>query len=179
MAEESHKNDWKFGEIVTLPREKKALKKSGSTTYEQLIESRYVCIREATGNQRGILAKILGEYKSERIMMVGGHPFSKDDHETLFYGFNYFSYPFPSKKDVIEALDIISKDQTLIHQFKKLSVRLNTQGKFWVSETSSHLLIKKKPLCYDAASCELCPASEDDAPYRLTLVYFQNGELYW
>jgi len=179
MVKDPHKNDWKFGEIVTLPREKKTLKKSGSNTYEQLIESRYVCIREATEEQRGILAKVLGEYKPERIMMVNRQPFSKDGHENLFYGVNYFSYPFPAKKDVIEALDIIRNDQSLIQQFKKLSVHLNLQAKFWVSETASRLLVMKKPLCYDASSDELCTASNDDAPYRLTLAFFHNGELYW
>ena len=41
--------------------------------------SRYICIREATAGQRGILLKVLGKTTRENIIMRGGKPFCKDD----------------------------------------------------------------------------------------------------
>ena len=47
--------DWKTGDIVTLQRIDKMLKKNRTTAYKELVSSRYVCIREASNDQRGIL----------------------------------------------------------------------------------------------------------------------------
>ena len=57
----SNDNNWRVGEIVTLPRAAKVIKKSGVTAYARFISSRYVCIREATEKQHGILVKVLGK----------------------------------------------------------------------------------------------------------------------
>ena len=106
---ESNKNNWTLGEIATLPRQEKPLKQSGSTTYVHYITSRYVCIREATDSQRGILVKVLGKFYSDQVGIVNGEPFSKDDRDELFVGHRYYSFPFPSAKDVKEVLDIIDE----------------------------------------------------------------------
>ena len=176
---ESTVNSWHLGEIVTLPRKEKLLKKSGSMVYERLIGSRYVCVREASEGQRGILVKVLGKIPSDYIMTVGGQPFSKDDHEDLFTGMRYFSYPFPAVKDVQEVLEILRSNHSLIQIFEGASMHINPKSKFWVNETESHLIIKKKPLCYDARSEQVGTPSNDDAPYRLTMVYFSKGDLSW
>lgn len=92
----SNENTWRLGETVTLPRTEKKIKNNGSVSYEQLIGSRYICVREEAEGRRGILVKVLGKYTPEHVITVGGHPFSKDDREELFMGIRYFSYPFPS-----------------------------------------------------------------------------------
>ena len=104
---ETTENNWILGELVNLPHQEKLLKKSGSTSYSRFIGSRYICIREATGGQRGILMKVLGKTDGDRIIMVNGQPFCKDDREELFAGKRYFSYPFPRDNEVMEALDIL------------------------------------------------------------------------
>ena len=175
----STENSWSVGEIVTLPRTEKLLKKSGPMVYERMIGSRYICVREATDGQHGILVKVLGKLPLSHITMVGGHPFGKDDHEDLFTGRRYFSYPFPLTKDVKEVLDIIRNNQSLIQVFEGASMHINPQSKFWVNETESHLLVMKKPQCYDASSDQTGTPSQDDAPYRLTMVYFYKGNLNW
>lgn len=175
----STENNWHFGEIVTLPRTEKLLKTSGSTIYKELVGSRYICVREATETQRGILAKVLGKYPPENILTVGGQPFSKDDREDLFEGMRYFSYPFPAVKDVQEVLDILRSDPKLVQIFEGASMHINPQSKYWVNETESRLLVMKKPQCYNARSEQICKPSKDDAPYRLTMVYFFKGNLNW
>ena len=174
---ESTEYSWRLGEIVTLPRTVRLLKKSGSTVYERLIGSRYVCVREATEGQRGILVKVLGKFPPEHIMTVGGQPFSKDDREELFVGMRYFSYPFPAVKDVREVLEILRSNPSLIQIFEGVSMHVNPKSKFWVRETESHLLVMKKPQCYDAYSEQIGSPSKDDAPYRLTMAYFYKGNL--
>lgn len=172
-------NSWHLGEIATLPRTEKLLKKSGSTVYERLIGSRYVCVREETEGHRGILVKVLGKFPPEHIMTVGGQPFSKDDREELFAGMRYFSYPFPAAKDVQEVLEILRSNSSLIQIFEGASMHINPKSKFWVNEAESHLLIMKRPQCYDAYSEQIGTPSVDDLPYRLTMAYFYKGKLSW
>ena len=113
------------------------------------------------------------------LITVGGQPFSKDDREELFAGMHYFSYPFPAAKDVQEVIDILRSNPSLIQIFEDASMHINPKSKFWVSETESRLLIMKKPQCYDAFSKQIASPSKDDAPYRLTMVYFYKGKLSW
>lgn len=176
---ESTVNSWHLGEIVSLPRTEKLLKKSGETRYEQIIGSRYICVREAIEGEPGILAKVLGKIPMDIIMMVGGQPFTKDDRMDLFEGMRYYSYPFPAVKEVQEVLDILRSNPDLVQIFENASMHINPQSRFWVKETESRLLVMKKPQCYDAHSEQIGTPSKDDAPYRLTLVYFYKGELIW
>ena len=175
----STENNWHLGEIVNLPRKEKVLKDSGSTVYQQFICSRYICVREATESQRGILAKVLGKFPPENVITVGGQPFSKDDRDELFEGMCYFSYPFPSKKDVQEVLEILRSNPSLIQTFEDAKMHINPKSRYWVNETESRLLVMKKPQCYNAHTEQICTPSKDDAPYRLTMVYFNKGSLDW
>lgn len=176
---ESTENCWRLGEIMTLPRKEKLLKKSGSTVYKWLIGSRYVCVREASEGQRGILVKVLGKFPSEHIMTVGGQPFSKDDREELFAGMRYFSYPFPAVRDVQEVLEILRINPSLVKMFEGASMHINLKSKFWVNEMESRLFVMKKPLCYDSYSEQVGAPLKDDVAYRLTMVYFYKGNLSW
>ena len=80
---ETTENNWTLGELVNLPRQEKLLKTSGPKSYSHFICSRYICIREATEGQRGILMKVLGKAYDDHIIMVNGEPFSKDECEEL------------------------------------------------------------------------------------------------
>ena len=69
---ESDKNNWTLGEIATLPKQERSLKQNGPTAYVQYITSRYICIREATDGQRGILVKVLGKAYRDQVGIVNG-----------------------------------------------------------------------------------------------------------
>ena len=113
-----NENNWKVGELVNLPRTEKLLKKSGTTQYERLTGSHYLCIREANDKQRGILVKVLGRCQPEYVTVVDGRPFTKDDREEAFGGLRYFSYPYPSVKDVKTVVDILDNNPTLLKYFE-------------------------------------------------------------
>lgn len=162
----------RIGETVTLPIEKKLIKKSGVATYELRTGGRYICIREATASQRGILLKVLGKYPSEAILMKDGAPFCKDECIELFYGLCYQSYPFPSLSELKEVLDIVQSNPSLMQYFEQLSMRFNPNATFWVKEAASRLLVLKKPQYYDAHNDQLCPATGGGTHYRLTISYF-------
>ena len=68
---ESDKKNWKLGEVVLLPRKTTQINKK----YEYLMASRYICIREATEGQRGILLRVLDKIARKNIIMRGGKPF--------------------------------------------------------------------------------------------------------
>ena len=157
--------------MVTLPRTTEIIKK-GVTSYGHLHMSRYVCVREATEGQRGILVKVLGKFSREHIKIVDGKPFCLDDHDDLFESSNYLSFPFPSTAELQEVLDIINDNPDLLQSFKEASMHINLQSKFWVNETEKHLLIMKKPLCFDAKTGLTAIPAYNDSPYRLTLFYF-------
>jgi hypothetical protein len=176
---ESNKNYWTLGEIATLPKQERPLKQSGSTTYVQYITSRYVCIREATDRQRGILVKVLGKAYSDQVGIVNGEPFSKDDHDELFVGHRYYSFPFPQAKDVKEVLDIIEDNQDLLQKFQAASMHINPNSTFWVSDTVRNMFFLKKPQILSGHDGQLCPPSDDDNHYRLSIVYFFKGSLIW
>ena len=171
--------NWQLGELVTLARSTRVLKKTWLALYEQLIGSRYICIREASEKQSGILVKVLGRMPSEYIKVVDGLPFCKDEREELFEGNGYTSYSFPTAEEVKEVLDILRSNADLLPVFEKASMHVNPRAKFWVRETTSHLLVAKKPLCYDVGSGSLSKVSDEEAPYRLTLVYFDKDQLNW
>jgi hypothetical protein len=174
-----NKNNWTLGEIANLPREEKLLKKSGSTYYSRYIASRYICIREATEGQRGILMKVLGKSDGDRIIMVNGEPFSKDDRDELFAGVRYFSYSFPRVTDVLEALDIIRGNHDLLRKFEEASMHVNPDSTFWVSDTVRNMLLRKKPQFLGGRDGQLYPARDDGEHYRVTFVYFYKGSLNW
>jgi hypothetical protein len=113
---ETNENNWTLGEIVNLPRQEKVLK-SGSTSYVHYIASRYICIREATEGQRGILVKVMGKFFGGQVEIVNGKPFFKDDRMEAFDGYRFYSYPFPSAREVQEVLEILKRNQALVNKF--------------------------------------------------------------
>ena len=176
---ETTENNWTLGELVNLPREEKLLKKSSSKSYSRYIGSRYICIREATEGQHGILMKVLGKTQDDRIIMVNGEPFSKDEREELFTGVHYFSYSFPRANEVMEALDIIRNNQDLLQKFEAASMHFNPNSTVWVSDTTRNMLLRKKPQFLRGRDGQLYPAYDDGEHYRVTFAYFHNGILNW
>ena len=172
-------SNWKTGDIVTLQRIDKMLKKNSTTAYKELVSSRYVCVHEASKGERGILVKVLGKIPARYLNIVDGKPFVKDDTEELFYDTNYYSFPFPKANEVEEVLSIIRNNPELKKQFESISMHINTEATFWVRETTRNLLFTKQLQYFDAKSCHTCKAIENKARYRLSIVYYYNSELVW
>ena len=170
----SNTSKWNLGEIVYPPRTTKLLKSSSTDLYERLIDLSYICIREATEGQYGILLKVLGKVKANYIMFVNGQPFCKDDAVELFDGMSYFSYSFPTVAELKEVLDIFRSNPSLLNHFEAASMHLNPKSLFWVNEIVNDLLFIKKPQCYNASTESLSTASDHMAPYRITMVYFNT-----
>ena len=176
---ETTESNWTLGEVTTLPRKERLLKKSSRKSYSRYIGSRYVCIREATNEQRGILMKVLGKANSDKIMMVGSEPFCKDDREELFFGVHYLSYTFPKANEVTEALNIIRANQNLKQQFEEVSMHINPDSTFWVSDTTRNMLLVRKPQYLDGRNGQLYTARDNGEHYRVTFVYFYKDNLNW
>ncbi len=171
---------WKVGEIVTLPRKTTRVNKSGLKVYEHIINSRYICIRESTDRERGVLVKVLGKIPREDIMMAGGEPFCKDEKDEGFVDDIYYGFRFPKQDELKEVLDIIRNDKSLIEKFEEAKMHINPNSTFWVRDTASRLLVLKKPQYYNTQSDELL-ASEDDERYhyRITIAYFYKSIISW
>ncbi len=176
---ESIETNWKIGEIVNIQRSDRMLKNGRMETYKQFVSSRYVCIREASNEKRGILVKVLGKMPASFINIVEGMPFVKDDTEHLFYNSNYYSFPFPKAAEVEEVLSIIRNNQELLKQFESISMHVNPESTFWIRETTRNRLLIKQAQYFDARSSHTYTASKDDIHYRLSVVYYYNSELIW
>ena len=113
----SNEANWRIGELVSLSWNYKEIKKSGENTYAYYAISRYICVREATDGQCGILVKVLGKVPIDRIMLVNGEPFCRDEREELFMGKCYYSFPFPTVSALKEVLEIVSSNEALQGRF--------------------------------------------------------------
>ena len=176
---QSNDNTWQIGEIAILPWTSNTFKTFGSQIYKHFFRSRFICIRESTATQRGILVKVLAKTAPHRITIQGGEPFCKDDVDDLFKGCAYSSFRFPALDELTEVLDIIRSSSDLQQIFETASMNIDLDGEFWVRETTTKLLIQKKPQFYDVRAGLLTTASDDTPRNRLTIVYFHNGELIW
>ena len=172
---ESDKKDWTLGEVALLPRQTSQINKK----YEYLITSRYICIRETSEGQRGILLKVLGKTAREDIIMQGGKPFCKDDKFEGLYSNTYYSFRFPSVKELKEVLDIFKKDGNLLEIFEEAGMHINPNSTFWVRDTASRLFFLKEPQYYDASLGKLVATSDNELHYRLTIAYFYKSNVSW
>ena len=171
---ESNKNDWNLGKIVFPPTTATLLKKRNKKEYKRFINLQYICVREATESQCGILVKVLGKTKADDITFVCGQPFCNDDEFMLFEGQVISSYSFPTVAELREVLNIIRSNPSLLSQFEAVSMQFDPNSIFWVNKTGFHLPFTKKPRCYDASTNRLCKAPKDSEPCRLTMAYFNT-----
>lgn len=180
MSDNSNTKNYKIGEIINLPRAKRVLASSNNATYERFIGSRYICIREASIEQRGILVKVLGRASGDYAKIIKGEPFWKDDDDILFYGAIYYSYALPSADAVKEVLDIIRGNQDLLNQFEEAGMRLNPNSTFWVNKIRRSKLFFMKLQYLNGQDGKLYAANEANNHYRISVVYFnKDGEIIW
>ena len=99
--------NWKTGDIVTLQCAEKTLKTKGNSIYKEFVASRYVCVREASKGERGILVKVLGKAPDSSLEIIEDRPFAKDGVEQLLDDIIYYSYPFAKAMEIEEVLSII------------------------------------------------------------------------
>jgi len=166
--------EWKIGEVVTMKQNPTLLKRCGRKLYSSIVGQDYLCVREAAKGQRGILVKGLGKVRRERIMLVSGQPFLKDDREELFVGKHYYGYPFPTVDELKEVLDIVRSDLDIQQQLIDNGMFFYPEGTFWVSDTKSLFLgLKRELQYYDPSTNFLATAkSHDEHHQRITIVYF-------
>ena len=172
-------NNWALGELVILPREEKTLKENRSKSYSRFIGSRYLCIREEANGQRGILMKVLGRTIPDKIMIVNGEPFCKDDHVELFFGDRYLSYPFPTAHEVMEVLSILRTNPDLQQQLEKTFVHINSDSTFWIRDTTRNMFFRRTPQYLSACDGQVHSSHDNSEHYRVTFVYFYKGNLSW
>ena len=170
---EPKENKWKLGELVALPRTNTQIKE-GRTSYEQMVGSRYICIREASDGEQGVLLKVIGKLPQYQIKVVAGEPFCKDDKLEGFDGDVYYSYRFPTTDEVKEVLGILRENKELLDVFEKASMHINPYSTFWVRETVSKLFFLKTPQYFDSKNDVVLPSTGDDRElnYRITIAYF-------
>ncbi len=172
---ESNMKKWSLGQKVSLSWKTRLLDKDRKNSYERMIGSNYICIREASDEHNGILLKVLGNAKTSSVILVCGQTFFKDESSKLFDGgSSYSSYSSPTLEELKEALDILRSNPSLLAHLEEASMPINLQSLFWVNATVRHNLFTKKPLCYNPSMDSLCIASDSVAPCRLTMVYFDT-----
>ena len=173
-------NNWTVGETVRLPRAERLLKKGFSASYETFIDSRYICIREATDRQQGVLVKVLDKTHTEETEVVGGQLYTIDETDQLFDSYKYLCYQFPSAADVKEVLSILRGNESLLAKFEAEHMHINPASTFWVCETASKMVFLKKKQYVSGTDNSLHISGKDDIHYRISVVHFdRNGELFW
>ena len=174
-----NENSWKVGEKASFPWKSTIFKKSGTTIYKHFYSSSFICIREEDEGHRGILLKVIGRTSPKDIIMVGGEPFCKDEKEEMIVGKTYSSYRFPTTDEVTDVVEILRGNPELLALLDKTEMHVNPQATFWVRESARSMLLMKKPQFYDVSTNKVGPATDSTPHYRLTLLYFNKGELIW
>ena len=174
MNTETTNKDWRIGELVTLRQSTTLLKKRGKKSYSSVMSSQFVCVREATEGQHGILVKVLNQVQRDRILLVSGKPFCKDERDELFVGKHYYSYPFPQSDELKKVLDIIRSDTGIQQKLMENGMSINPNDTFWVNDTKSLFLgLKRSPQYYDPSTdCLATAKSLDERHQRITVAYF-------
>lgn len=167
-----------LGEVVTVPKNTSLLK-VGSTYYEQFIGSRYVCIRKAGNGQSGILLKVVGMTGGESVKIVKDQAFVTDYEDVLFSKPRYYGYPVPSAEEVRTVLDIIRGNEALLQQLASIGMHIDPGGTFWVNDLRHRLLLRSKLQYLSGIDGRLYDVEEGQSHTRITLVYFENDELFW
>lgn len=171
-------NTWKLGQTESFPWTSTDVKKSGSTFYKHFYSSKYICIRQEDGGHRGIMIKVLGRTAARDITIVGGEPFCKDEKEEMLKATSYGSFRFPTTDEVVEVLEILAAKPELVPMLDANSMHLNPKAPFWVRETATGLLLGKKPQFYDPETTRLSTSVPHSLPpYRISLLYFYQGEV--
>jgi len=170
--------NWSLGEVANIKEDSSCVSKSVITSYEHMISSRYVCVREATDSAQGILVKVVGKVPSDNILFKGGEPFVKDLKVEGFSRDIYSSYRFPSVADLKLVLGIIRDNPMLIEKFEQAKMHINPNSTFWVREIDRKLLIMNSLQYFDARSGQLLPhEQEGEIRYRLSIVHFTKSKL--
>ena len=169
---------WHLGDIIFVPRTTRVLKKSKKSVYKRIVDLQYICVREATENQCGILLRVLGKTKASSIETVCGEPFYADESFSLLEGMEYQGYSFPTTSQLTEVLGIVHDNPSLLSKFHAASMPFDPQSLFWVYDSSLSLGSLKNLQCYDATSGNLCKAPTGVSPIRLTMVYFNTQQEY-
>lgn len=174
MNTEIKNKKWDVGDYVILNKETKLLKTSGTRSYSSFIGSHYVCIRETSEWQRGILIKGLGKVRGENLWIINGKPYCKDLREEYFTGTHYYSYPFPTVDELKTILDIVRFNNDIQQILIDNGMFFNPNGTFWVTNTKTQLLGLKHTLqYYDALTGRLAAIkSPDERHQRFSIAYF-------
>lgn len=173
-------NNWKVGESVNVPRQSKKVKSGRLTEYHRFVSSHFVCIREASESQPGILLKVLGKFDRGSILMIGGEPFCKDDKDESFTGDTYLSFRFPAVDELKLVLDILQKNPELVPKFDRGAFHFHPDSSFWVRETVRHFIIEKRLQFYDARTSTLTFSNNSsDVSYRVAIAYFDKSKIWF
>lgn len=176
---ENNENNWKVGESVSVPKQSEKVKGGRLKSYHHYISSHYVCIREASDGQPGILLKVLGKIDSGKILMISDEPFVKDDKDESFTGDTYLSFRFPRTEELKTVLDILQNNPDLVPKFDKEMSRFHIDSSFWVREFARRFLIEKHLQFYDARTKTLVRSKNPfDVNYRVTIAYFDKTSIW-
>lgn len=171
---EQQKGKWCVGDLVTLPRKVAFIEKRGIRVYEYFSRSKYVCVRERTAEQPGLLVKLLGRCDAEELMRVNYELFSKDDKVEGFNANHYCCYRFPTADQVQEVLDIIEDNDQLRQQFEAVGMIWSPDAFYWVRNVKRKLLgLCWAPQYYNPFNKQTIPADKKSAThYRMAVVTF-------
>ena len=176
---DDNENNWRKGDVVVFPWKSRRFVREDSKSFHFYFSSTFVCIREADDKHRGILLRVLERTSKSDLLIVGNELYRKDERNNSVDRKRYYGFRFPSTKSLKTALEILRKEPELMSLLQQESMSFHLDSKFWVREPGRRLFFLKTPQYYDSRTDTL-HCAEDGASYRrLTMVYFQKGNLFF
>lgn len=169
------KSRWTVGEKVSLHHHKTILYRLPRRIFAHFVASRYLCIREASSKNRGILLKVLGTFEAGEISSRRFEAFCKDakDDGYDFRPDSYYSFRFPTKKQVKEVLQILKAQPELVERLYEIGMGFSWQQGYWVRGMAFNCLLGSKPKWYDpTADAVFVSHRSEEEHLRMSIVYF-------
>lgn len=166
---------WSLGEFVKVPHYTETIGKKDGKKYKHLWERRYICVREATEGQQGILIKVLDRATSVQLQLMGGEPFYRDGKVVNKDRRNYYGFQFPKLEELKVVLDLLKQNELVTMKLREKWSHFDLTGLFWIRELKSRFFgFQKKPQYYDNKTKQVAVGKGGNKRIqRISIIYFE------
>ncbi|MCR4852225.1 MAG: hypothetical protein K5893_01370 [Prevotella sp.] len=173
LLKTSNLSEWKVGNLVAPGLMFRKICHYGGKIYMNFVDSKFVCIREATASEPGVLVKVLNSCDQSRFLFRKGEPFVKDYKNVNFESpVEYCSFRLPTVEEIKFVLSIAKSDKTLGEMLSDRGLSPYEPATYWTRDISRSI-IGRHVKFYDSATGEVKSESGDDTErIRITVVYF-------
>ena len=168
-------SEWKVGDVVAPGLMFRKICRFGGKIYMHFLDSKYICIREASAEAPGMLVKVLNSCDQSRFLFRGGEPFIKDYKTVNFESpVEYSTFRLPTVEEVRFVLATAKADVQLGQMLANRGLSPNEPATYWTRGIGGNILGRRVEF-YDSATRTVKTESGSNTErIRITVAYFTS-----